>query len=121
MNRYDSNNYYPNTLEALDPFINPKSPTALDDIGIAILREKFFEAKDGGGYDAIAVLVSRYGRNIDWMKLEYPKDKSGNNIPRWVWLSGAGILVFWFVTRDNKKKGLTGVLKGKTFDAGNLS
>jgi hypothetical protein len=111
---------YPSTLDGLDIYINPKSSEALDDIGVAILREKFFNEKNGGGYDAVEVLTAKYGRTINWDVKEYPKDKS-KGIPRWVWLAGAGALVLWYVMRDNKKKGLTGVLKGKTFDAGNLS
>lgn len=119
MNKYNPEFAYPNTLDGLDKYINPQSPDALDDIGVAALRNQFFIDQDGSGFDAIDSLLAKYKRTIDLSKKEYPASKG---IPRWMWLAGAGALVLWFVMRDNKKnKGVNGVLKGKTFDAGDLS
>lgn len=112
---------YPTDLDGLRPFIDPKSPTALDDIGVSMLAKKFYPTEDGkgdsGAYDAILVLAKEYGRNIDYKVTEYPKA----GIPRWVWLAGAAALVGWYVLRNNKPKGLIGSIEGKTFNAGDLS
>jgi hypothetical protein len=122
MVKFNLEQNYPTDLDALRPFIDPKSPTALDDIGVAMLAKKYFPTADGkgnsGAYEAVLILAKEYGRAIDWNAAEYPKSKG---IPQWVWLAGAAALVGWYVLRNNKPKGIFGTIEGKTFYAGDLS
>ena len=126
MVKFNLEQNYPTDLDALRPFIDPKSSTALDDIGVAMLAKKYFPTSDGkgnsGAYEAVLVLAKEYGRAIDWFELrnaaEYPKSQG---IPQWVWLAGAAALVGWYVMRNNKPKGIFGTIEGKTFYAGDLS
>jgi hypothetical protein len=125
MNRLDPNKEYPQDLEGLRPYVNPNSPQALDDIALAQLRKKSiptaFGTGNSGRFEAISILSQEYGRGINWDVLEYaPQQEEKKGIPRWAWLLGAVVLVGWYVSRDSKK-GIFGVLKGKTFDAGDLS
>lgn len=106
----------PTDLEGLRPYVDPKSPQALNDESLAILKEVWNPTADGGGnsggYEALQILAAEYGRNLNAPKK--PK------IPRWIWLAGAAALVGWYVLRNNKPKGIFGKIEGKTFNAGDL-
>jgi hypothetical protein len=121
MVRFNLETNYPTEFEALRPYIDPKSPTALDDIGVSMLAKKFYPENGKGNssaYEAVGILAKEYGRNIDYAVAEYKESKS---IPRWVWLGAAVGLVAWYVMRNNKPKGIFGTIEGKTFYAGDIS
>lgn len=121
MNNFDPNKEYPQDLEGMRPYVDPKSKEALSDLGLALLRKASkptaFGAGASGRYEAISILSKEYGRNIDW---NIADKKESKGLPQWFWLLGAAALVGWYVMRNNKK-GIFGMLKGKTFDAGDLS
>lgn len=118
MNKLKEGGAFPPTdIEGLRPYVDPKSPQALDDESLTILKEVWNPTADGGGdsggYEALQILAAQYKRNLN-----APKKPS---IPRWVWLAGAAALVGWYVMRNNKPKGIFGTIEGKTFYAGDLS
>ena len=121
MVRFNLETNYPTEFEALRPYIDPKSPTALDDIGVSMLAKKFYPENGKGNssaYEAVGILAKEYGRTIDYAVAEYKESKT---IPRWVWLGAAVGLVAWYVMRNNKPKGIFGTIEGKTFYAGDIS
>jgi hypothetical protein len=70
MNKLKAGGAFPPTdIEGLRPYVDPKSPQALDDESLMVLKEVWNPTADGGGdsggYEALQILAAQYKRNLN--------------------------------------------------------